>query len=285
METRVENPSIQIISPRSGPAREAVVIVTGRVVNPRGDPITLTVNRSPIRYQITPGGFTARVQLVPGDNLIEASIPGAADQIRLIRLVRPEVRIVIISPRDGTITKRPSIPVAGRVENADVGTITLTVNRKSLPVSMHLGEFQSEVKLSPGKNSIQASLGTVRSQVVTVTFQTAGDGPVGTSDECSKINCDCKNVRGSRIATDSWSRTFGGSVTEQSQMFSARVSTPPQDRQAQCRSTEETLRRRCKATGKVSGACPPDASGPNAWPSSDKKRSFSIPKKQGVNKP
>jgi hypothetical protein len=284
LETRVENPSIQIISPRSGPAREPVVTVTGRVVNPRGDPITLTVNRSPVRYQITPGGFTARVQLVPGDNVIEASIPGAADQVRLVRLVRPEVRIVIISPRDGTTTRRASIPVTGRVENADVGTITLTVNRNSLPVSVRLGEFRSEVKLSPGKNFIQASLGSVRSQGVTVTWQTGGDGPVGTSDECSKINCDCKNVRGPRIATNAWSRAFGSSVTEQS-MFSARVSTPPpQDRQAQCRSAEETLRRRCKATGKVSGACPPDASGPNAWPSSDKKRSFPIPKKQGVNK-
>jgi hypothetical protein len=221
--------------------------------------------------------------LVSGDNLIEASIPGASDQIRLIRLVRPEVRIVIISPKDGTTTKRPSIPVAGRVENSDVGTITLTVNRNSFPVRVERGEFQSEVQLSPGRNFIQAALGSVRSQGVTVTLQTA-DNTNGTSDECSKINCDCKNVRGPRIAADAWSRAFGSSVSAQP-MFAARVSTPPQDRQAQCRSAEETLRRRCKATGKVSGACPPDASGPNAWPSSDKKRSFSIPKKQGVNKP
>ena len=285
VETRVENPAIQIISPRSGPAREPVVIVTGRVVNPRGDPITLTVNRSPVPVQTTPGGFTARVQLVSGDNLIEASIPGASDQIRLIRLVRPEVKIVIVSPRDGTTTKRPSIPVTGRVENSDVGTITLTVNRSSFPVGVNQGEFRSEVKLSPGKNVIQASLGSVRSQVVTVTLQTGGDDTNNTSDECSKINCDCKNVRGSRIATDAWSRAFGSRVTEQPPIFTARVSAPPQDRQAQCRSAEETLRRRCKATGRVSGACPPDASGPNAWPSSDKKRSFPIPKKQGANKP
>jgi hypothetical protein len=166
-----------------------------------------------------------------------------------------------------------------------VGTITLTVNRNSFPIRVNQGDFQSEVKLSPGKNFIQASLGSVRSQVVTVTLQTGGDNTNGASDECSKINCDCKNVRGPRIATDAWSRAFGSSDTQPPPIFTARVSAPPQDRQAQCRSAEETLRKRCRATGKVSGACPPDASGPNAWPSSEKKRSFPIPRKQGGNKP
>ena len=178
VETRVENPSIQIISPRSGPARESVVIVTGRVVNPRGDPIALTVNRSPIRVQITPGGFTAQVPLVSGENLIEASIPGASDQIRLIRLVRREVRIVIVSPKDGTTTRQRTILVTGRVDNADVGAITLTVNGNQTQVSLRVGEFRTEVRLSPGKNFIQASLGRVMSQGVNVTLQTGGDSPV-----------------------------------------------------------------------------------------------------------
>jgi hypothetical protein len=165
---------IKIVSPQSGSTKDSVVTVTGRVVNAPGNTntITLTVNRSSSRVQINDGSFTARVDLAPGDNLIVASIPGASDQIRLVRLVRPEVRIVIVSPRDGTITKQLFTLVTGTVENADAGTITLTVNRNPIQAPLRGGEFRSEVKLSPGKNFIQASLGSAVSQGVTVTVET-----------------------------------------------------------------------------------------------------------------
>jgi hypothetical protein len=276
---------IKITSPTTGSTQDSSVRVTGSIANPRGLTITLRVNGSPQVVSFTGGGFAAQVGLVVGDNRIQASQGDAVSNEVVVTRVDQRTLIRITSPETSR-TQDASVTVTGTVANPRGETITLTVNGSPRSVPIRNGGFAWGVKLRLGDNRFQASQGDAVSNDVVISriVQTGGDDPPGTSDECSKINCDCKNVRGPRIATYAWPRAFGSSVTEQSPI-TARVSTPPQDRQAQCRSAEETLRRRCRATGKVSGACPLDASGPNAWPSSDKKRSFSIPKKQGVNKP
>ncbi|MEK6289619.1 MAG: hypothetical protein AABO57_28215 [Acidobacteriota bacterium] len=295
-------PSIQIISPRSGQTKDSAVTVIGRVENAPGDTITLTVNGAPHSVKVIDGSFTAQIKLIPGENLIEASVAGASDQITLVRpkVDPPKVRIIIDSPKDGEITGRRVLAVEGRVENVGPESITLTVNGKAFQVQTTPGTFQSKVTLLPGKNSIRASLGNV-SDEVTVTLQVKNPPdkpPDEPADACSKISCDCKNLKATLSITGTAS---AGSVSSNSQPspFSAsgtgsQSKRPPQDRQAQCREAEYGLKKNCGVTGKVEGFCPPNASGPNAWPKPKEKKQagvgvfkkvFAKEKQEGVKKP
>ncbi|HWO00914.1 MAG TPA: hypothetical protein VNS63_16765, partial [Blastocatellia bacterium] len=141
--------------------------------------------------------------------------------------------------------------------------------------------------LQLGDNRIQASQDDAVSNVVVVNrlSQPGGNTQPDPSAQCSKINCDCKNVRASLTLAEPMARAFATPGSTQALFSTARIGTSTQDRQAQCLAAEERLRRTCKATGKVSGGCPPAASGPNAWPKGRKTTpSTTVPKKQGVNK-
>jgi hypothetical protein len=271
--------SIQILSPSSGTVSQSVVMVTGQVRNAPGNTIRLTVNgRSNGGVPVIDGRFTEKVKLTPGNNLIEASVAGASDAITL---VWREGRIFILSPKNGTITSQPVLLVTGTVENIGPGIITLTVNGANLQAPRQFDQFQSKVKLSPGTNVIWASLGSVESPKVFVTLQVVNTPPSDSNNLCSKINCDCKNVKASITLSETWLRLSVADQVARPQFFTPNSGTSPQDRQAQCRAEEERLRATCKKAGKVIGSCPPNGSGPNAWPQRPKKTPGSIvlPKK------
>ncbi|HSB10272.1 MAG TPA: hypothetical protein VLM38_12365 [Blastocatellia bacterium] len=274
---RRERPSvsIQITSPRSGPTRDSAVTVTGKVENAPGDTITLTVNRVASRVRVVDGGFTQEVRLVPGENLIRASAGDAADQVMLVRADVPprNPRIIIDSPKNGETVVRRLVDVTGRVENVGTQTVALTVNGRPFDVRMGTGTFQSRVTLSPGRNLIRANAGNI-SDEVTVTLrvqQTPPDKPPDQQpDPCAKINCDCRNVRTTLTMAQTKAAVAEADTSISSSLFASAVQRKPErqprDRQALCRAAEENLRRVCRATGKVSGVCPSDASGPGAWP-------------------
>jgi hypothetical protein len=222
------------------------------------------------------------VKLAIGENRIRASQGVVVSNEVIVTLaIVPRTLIRITSPETGP-TKESAVKVTGTITNQRGDTLTLMVNGFPSTVRIADGGFASVVKLRSGGNRIQASQGEVVSnEVVVRVVQTNPDNPPDAS-ECSRINCDCKSLKASRIPTDTLSRAFSVNVTAQPPSFPASVGARPQDRQARCRAEEDKLRQRCKETGKVTGVCPPDASGPAAWPS--KKPRFSIPKKQGVNK-
>ena len=276
---------IQITSPASGPTRQSSVRVTGTIINPRGDTLTLTVNGEPIKVQITDGGFSYSVKVGSGVTHIQASQGNAASNEVVVtrRAEPPRTLVQITSPASGPTTES-SVRVTGTIINPRGDALTLTVNRYASNVQITNGAFAYSVKLSLGRNLIQASQGGVVSNQVVVSRveKRVVERPPAPA-ECSKINCDCKNLRASRSATDAWRSVFlGARVTGGSPSFPTSANSAPQDRQARCRAEEDNLRRRCKETGKVTGVCPPDASGPAAWPSR-KPRPF-ILKKPGGNK-
>jgi hypothetical protein len=254
--------------------------VTGTITNPRGDTITLTVNGSSRSVPIANDAFASDVELAFGDTRIQASQRNAVSNEVVVSLEEMRTLIRITSPETG-LTRDSSARVTGTITNPRGDTITLTINGLPRSVRITNGAFAYGVRLGYGDTRIQASQGAALSNEVVVSraVQTDGDNPPPGS-ECSKINCDCKNLKASRVPTETWSRTFGVSFSAQPLGFPASAG-PPQDRQARCRAVEEKLRQKCKETGAVSGVCPPDASGPNAWPS--KKPRSSIPKKQGGN--
>ena len=281
--TRLSAPtSIQIISPRSGRTREASAKVTGSITNPHGPTLTLRVNGLGRTLRIVNNGFASDVQLDVGDNRIQASQGDAvSNEISLRRLpTAPSIRIT--SPRSGRVTQ-PVVPVTGQVENAPGNTIRLTVNGISRNVPVTNGRFAADVRLVSGVNLIEASVAGASDRITLEHLNVPPDTP---SDECSKINCDCRNVRASASLVHDWPRASVASADKQPPVFRSSIRSELQDRQAQCRAAEEMLKRRCKASGRVTGSCPPGASGPKAWPPGIKKRpsSLRLPK-EGVNKP
>lgn len=291
-------PSIKITSPPGGSVSQSVVTVTGRVENAPGTTIKFTVNGSSRNVRITDRGFTAEATLIPGENLIEASVKGASDRITLVRpkitIDTPKVRIIIDAPKNGEITEQRVRVVSGRVENGEAKGITLTLNGNISPVSTGPGGFQSKVTLLPGKNSIRASLGNA-SDEVTVTLQVKDVPPEEPPDVCSKIDCDCKNVKRAALGFAGAGSILTAGKNESPPTSTASAANTPQAPLAKCSAAEDDLKAKCKASGKVSGACPPGASGPSAWPPPKQKRPASSPRvfkksdqmkeKEGVNKP
>ncbi|HSQ19657.1 MAG TPA: hypothetical protein VLR92_04705, partial [Blastocatellia bacterium] len=280
--SRLSSPtSIRITSPKSGRTRDSSVTVTGLTTNPHGPTITLTVNGFSRTLRIVNNGFASDVQLNVGDNRIQASQGNAvSNEISLQRLPTATF-IKIISPRSGGV-RESLVTVTGQVENAPGNTIRLTVNGISRTVQVTNGRFAADVRLVSGNNLIEASVAGASDRI---TLEHRDMQPDTTSDECSKINCDCKNVRASVSLVRDWSRT-SVAKDEQPPLFLSRVRSAPQDRQAQCRAAEEMLKRRCKANGRVTGNCSPGASGPKAWPPGNRKRPVSLRlPKEGVKRP
>ncbi|HLG14014.1 MAG TPA: hypothetical protein VJH03_05710 [Blastocatellia bacterium] len=281
---------IEITSPQSGETTDPSVRVIGKVVNPGEPTVTLRVNRAVRTLTITNGGFSSDVRLQIGDNHIRASQGQAVSNEVVIRRrpvdVPPAPIIVISSPKDGFRTRFRSIVITGEIQNADPAEITLEVNTQKIAVPVSQRGFKQNVILSPGRNLIRALLGVVVvSNQITVTLDAGNDSDRtgGQQNECARINCDCGNLRASHSLMDNWRTAIESSA------FRAIPQTPQprQTKREQCQAAEERLIRGCKESGTVTGTCPADASGPNAWPPARKRRTFSqdLPNIQGVKKP
>ena len=85
--------------------------------------------------------------------------------IAVIYAINHPGQIKITSPASGTIYN-PIIMVTGTVENPEIREVRLYVNRVPRTVSVKNGEFTSEVKLIRGKNTIQASVEGVATNII-----------------------------------------------------------------------------------------------------------------------
>lgn len=86
--------------------------------------------------------------------------------IAVIYAINHPRQIRITSPPSGTTTDNTVITVIGTVENPSIETIMLDVNGIPRTVSVKNSEFTSKVPLIRGKNTIQASMEGVVSNII-----------------------------------------------------------------------------------------------------------------------
>ncbi|HWO02753.1 MAG TPA: hypothetical protein VNS63_26165, partial [Blastocatellia bacterium] len=158
---------IEITSPRTGRTQNSSVRVAGKVTNPRGQTITLSVNGSSQVVQLAGAGFAATVGLVVGDNRLQASQGDAVSNEVVVNRQPLPTLIEITSPRTGR-TQESSVRVSGNVTNPRGQTITLTINGSPQLVQLSGAVFTATVGLGVGNNRIQASQGDAVSNEVIV---------------------------------------------------------------------------------------------------------------------
>jgi hypothetical protein len=80
------------------------------------------------------------------------------------------VAVAITAPADGTKSKQADITITGTVTDAQVSQVTISIGGKSVTAAVKGGQFSASATLAQGQNVIEASVGSSRSNPITVTL-------------------------------------------------------------------------------------------------------------------
>ncbi len=163
--------TVDVTSPEDGAElTESLVTVTGIVSDPEA---TVTVNGIEAAV-VEDGSFSAQVELIEGENAIEAiAVLGEQEVSKSITVTytpaAQPLSLEIISPENGAALIESPVTVSGTVSDSEA---TVTVNGIEAAV-VEDGTFSAEVELSEGENTIMAiaTLGEQEpSDSITVTY-------------------------------------------------------------------------------------------------------------------
>ena len=267
VRAEVAAPAVVITSPATGFTADGdSTDILGTVLNSSAGEVTLHRKGFADQAPVLSGQFKYRMSLDIGQNQIWATLGDAASEVIVVNRRQPQI-VIATDPRLSNPTRAPTSPVylIGTVEYADPKTVIVSLNSVSRPVPVRDRHFEFLLPLRPGASyRIQASLENVLSNEIEInvlspraTNPNVPGSPV-TPEECAQIQCDCDNVR----ATP----TIEGRSTGLAQSPSREAL------RARCLEIQRQLRAICEKTHQLPKPCPPQTSGPKAWPSALEKK-------------